>query len=101
MGSDGVVVHSPRLDDPPRLGKRREGHAHDGRTAADMLSGFAPGQILLGDRAYDSDGLRKAVAEQGAWANFKPLGHRINVQAFSAFLYRYRNLIERFFNSRP
>lgn len=78
--------------------KLTEGQAHDGRTAASLLSGLAPGQILLGDRAYDSDALRKAVADKGAWANFKPLAHRINVPAFSAFLYRYRNLIERFFN---
>ncbi|CAO4157383.1 DDE-Tnp-1 domain-containing protein [Methylorubrum extorquens] len=34
------------------------GQAHDGRSAADMLDGLGPGQILLGDRAYDSDALR-------------------------------------------
>jgi transposase len=78
--------------------KLSEGQAHDGRTAADMLTELGPGQILLGDRAYDSDELRKAVAERGAFANVKPLAHRINIPAFSAFLYRYRNLIERFFN---
>jgi transposase len=78
--------------------KLSEGQAHDGRTAADMLTGLGPGQILLGDRAYDSNGLRKSVADQGAWANVKPLAHRINTPAFSAFLYRYRNLVERFFN---
>lgn len=42
------------------------GQAHDGKSAADMLGGLGSGQILLADRAYDSDALRKAIAEQGA-----------------------------------
>jgi transposase len=49
--------------------KLTEGQAHDGRSAADMLAGLGPGQILLADRAYDSDALRKTMSEQGAWAN--------------------------------
>ena len=34
------------------------GQAHDGRSATDMLGGLGEGQVLLGDRAYDSDALR-------------------------------------------
>jgi transposase len=78
--------------------KLTEGQAHDGRSAADMLDGLGAGQILLADRAYDSDGLRTALAERGAWANVKPMPRRVNIPAFSPFLYRYRNLVERFFN---
>lgn len=78
--------------------KLTEGQAHDGRSAADMLDQIAAGQILLADRAYDSDALRNALAERGAWANVKPMPRRVNVPAFSPFLYRYRNLVERFFN---
>ena len=78
--------------------KLTEGQAHDGRSAADMLGNIGAGQILLADRAYDSDGLRNELAERGAWANVKPLARRINVPVFSRFLYRYRNLVERFFN---
>jgi transposase len=78
--------------------KLSEGQAHDGHSAADMLSGIGAGQILLADRAYDSDALRNAVAERKAWANIKPMPRRVNVPAFSPFLYRYRNLVERFFN---
>ncbi len=78
--------------------KLTEGQAHDGRSAADMLDEIAAGQVLLADRAYDSDALRNALAERGAWANVKPMPRRLNVPAFSAFLYRYRNLVERFFN---
>ena len=82
---------------PIRL-KLTEGKAHDGRSAADMVDGIGAGQILLADRAYDSDGLRVSLKERDAWANVKPMPNRKTVPAFSQFLYRYRNLVERFFN---
>jgi transposase len=78
--------------------KLTEGQAHDGRAAQDMLETLGPGDILLADRAYDSDATRQTVAERGAWANIKPMPNRKNVPAFSGFLYRYRNAVERFFN---
>lgn len=78
--------------------KLSEGQAHDGRSAADMLTNLADGQILLADRAYDSDALRANLAARGAWANVKPMPNRTNIPAFSRFLYRYRNLVERFFS---
>ena len=78
--------------------KLTEGQAHDGRSAADMLEAIGTGQILLADRAYDSDATRDELAERGAWANIKPLARRTTVPAFSSFLYRFRNLVERFFN---
>ena len=56
---------------PVRL-KLTEGQAHDGRSAADMLASLGPGQILMADRAYDSDALRHTMTTQGAWANIKP-----------------------------
>jgi transposase len=82
----------------PIVLKLTEGQAHDGRSADDMLSSLTAGNILLGDRAYDSDRLRQTLAERGAWANIKPMPNRKNSPPFSAFLYRYRNLAERFFN---
>ncbi len=63
-----------------------------------MLGALGTGQILLGDRAYDSDALRASMAERGAWANIKPIPGRVNRPAFSPFLYHLRNLVERFFN---
>lgn len=78
--------------------KLSEGQAHDGRSAADMLGNLANGQILLADRAYDSDVLRANLAARGAWANVKPMPNRKNIPTFSRFLYRYRNLVERFFS---
>ncbi|ONF46443.1 transposase [Methylobacterium radiotolerans] len=82
--------------------KITEGQAHDGRAAADMLGDLGTGQILLGDRAYDSDVLRTRMAEQGAWANVKPMPNRKRVPTFSPFLYKYSNLysnlVERLFS---
>ena len=78
--------------------KLTEGQAHDGRSAADMLDTVGEGQTLLADRAYDSDALRAAMTDRGAWANIKPMPNRVNVPAFSRWLYRSRNLVERFFN---
>jgi transposase len=78
--------------------KLSEGQAHDGRSAADMLDTVGPGQTLLADRAYDSDALRQSLANRGASANVKPMPHRVNIPPFSPYLYRFRNLVERFFN---
>ena len=57
-----------------------------------MLETLTQGTILLADRAYDSNLLRDT------WANVKPMPHRLNPPDFSPFLYRHRNLVERFFN---
>jgi transposase len=78
--------------------KLTPGQAHDGRSAPDMLGGLGEGQILLADRGYDSDALRKSLASQGAWGNIKPMPNRVNGPAFSAYLYRFRNLVECFIN---
>jgi transposase len=82
----------------PIMLKLTEGQAHDGRSAADLLATVGEGQILVADRGYDSDALRAAVTSRGAWANIKPMPHRVNIPVFSQWLYRYRNLVERFFN---
>jgi len=78
--------------------KLTAGQAHDGRSAADMLDTLGDGDVLLAERAYDSDALRLEMAARGAWANIKPMPTRKRRPASSAFLYRYRNLVERFFN---
>jgi len=78
--------------------KLSAGQAHDGKSAEGMLDCLGAGQILLADRAYDSDALRAAMAKRGAFANIKPMPGRVHIPTFSAFLYRYRNLVERYFN---
>jgi transposase len=82
----------------PVVLKITPGQAHDGRSAADMLDGLGEGQILLADRAYDSDAMREDLAERGAWACVKPMPNRKNIPAFSSFLYRYRHKVECFFS---
>ncbi|HUW79814.1 MAG TPA: IS5 family transposase [Acidocella sp.] len=78
--------------------KLTEGQAHDGRSAQDMLQTVQAGHTLLADRAYDSDALREALVKRGATANVKPMPGRKNIPAFDRFLYRSRNMVERFFN---
>lgn len=78
--------------------KLTPGQAHDGKSAADLLDTIGEGDVLLADRAYDSDALRIEMEARGAWANIPPMPGRKRRPPFSAFLYRFRNLIERFFN---
>jgi transposase len=54
--------------------------------------------MLLADRGYDADWIRALAREQGAWANIPPKRHRNEAICFSPYLYRARNLVERFFN---
>jgi transposase len=74
------------------------GEAHDNRLAAKLLSRLKSGSMLLADRGYDADWIRKLVRQHGAWANIPPRNNRKEVLSFSPYLYRARNLVERFFN---
>jgi transposase len=74
-----------------------EGQASDCRQADLALEAVPKGSIFLADKAYDSGPLRDALAAQGSFANIPAMRHRRQSFPFSAFLYRYRNLIERFF----
>nr|WP_148203887.1 IS5 family transposase [Nitrobacter winogradskyi] len=75
-----------------------EGQAHDGRSAQDMIDTVERGDVLLADRAYDSNALRQTLAARGARANVKPMPNRVAALQFNRRLYRKRNLVERFFN---
>ena len=54
--------------------------------------------MLLADRGYDADWIRAFVATKGALANIPPRCNRREPICFSLYLYRARNLVERFFN---
>lgn len=82
---------------PIRL-KLTAGQAPDGRSAADMLDGVGAGQMLLADRAYDSDALHALMAERGAVANIRLMPGRKRPPPFDRSAYCKRNLVERFFN---
>ena len=75
-----------------------EGQAYDGHSAEALLDRLEEGATLLADRAYDADAIRDAVGARGAWANIPPMPHRRNRPVFSRFVYRSRNLVERFSN---
>jgi transposase len=90
-----VVVDGNGL--PLRLGITA-GQAHDNRLCSRLLIGLAPRTMLLADRGYDARWIRALVNEQGAWANIPPKRNRRDPICFSPYLYRARNLIERFFN---
>ncbi len=74
------------------------GETHDNRLCSVLLSELCPQTMLLADRGYDADWIRMLVSEQGAWANIPPKRNRKEVICFSPYLYRARNLVERFFN---
>jgi transposase len=82
---------------PLRLGLT-PGEAHDNRLCPILLSNLRPRTMLLADRGYDADWIRALVSQQGAWANIPPKRNRKEAICFSPYLYRSRNLVERFFN---
>lgn len=53
---------------------------------------------MLADKAYDADRIRASLREKGAFANIPPKSNRRSKPYFSTWLYRERNLIERFFS---
>lgn len=74
------------------------GQAGDAPVATELLEDLAPRATLIADRAYDTDAIRALAAERGAWANIPPRVIRKGSFAFSPWVYRQRNLVERFFN---
>ena len=74
------------------------GEAHDDRLAGEPLCRLKSGTMLLADRGYDADWIRTLVHQHGAWANIPPRSNRKEALSFSPYLYRTRNLVERFFN---
>lgn len=74
------------------------GEAHDNRLVTTLLSGLKSGAMLLADRGYDADWIRTLASRYGAWANIPPKRNRREPICFSPYLYRARNLVERFFN---
>ena len=52
----------------------------------------------LAGRGYDAEWIRALAAKKGTWANIPPRRNRAEPICFSPYLYRARNLVERFFN---
>lgn len=82
---------------PIRLGLTG-GQAYDNRLCPTLLVSLPRDARLLADRGYDADWIRAFVAERGASANIPPKRNLKGPICFSPYLYRDRNLVERFFN---
>jgi len=74
------------------------GHAHDLTAANELLEDLPSGVMLLADKAYDADWLREKLRTKRSWANIPPKSNRKRPLVFSPWLYKKRNLIERFFS---
>jgi transposase len=74
------------------------GQAADCPAAAHLLGRLRKGAILLADKAYDADWLRRSIESTGAAPNIPSKTNRRWKACFSKTLYRERNRIERFFN---
>ncbi|GGD37332.1 hypothetical protein GCM10011335_45180 [Aureimonas glaciei] len=72
--------------------------AGDAPIATRLLEAVVPGATVLADKAYDTDGIRAFLSDGGAWPNIPPRSTRKATFSFSRWVYRQRNLIERFFN---
>ena len=67
-------------------------------TAADTLLEHMPAtSILLGDKGYDTNAVRRTIEQRGTTPNIPPHNNRLGKNCFSPVLYRDRNAIERMF----
>ncbi|WP_109446791.1 IS5 family transposase [Azospirillum sp. TSH64] len=82
---------------PVRL-RLTAGQVADCIEADALTEDLGEGAILLADKGYDSNAIRTKAAERKAWANIPPKTNRKGSFVFSSWLYRQRNLVERFFN---
>lgn len=73
------------------------GQAADCRAAEILLNGLPPHTLVLADRAYDTNAIRRQIEDQGAVPNIPSKRTRRWKSCFSPVLYRGRNAIERMF----
>ena len=74
------------------------GNDHDSTHAVEILSKVdIEGSNILGDRAYDTDGVLEYIGEQGAIAVIPSKANRIVQRDCDWWLYKERHLVECFF----
>jgi transposase len=73
------------------------GQVHDILQAEDLIRDL-PFDKLLGDKGYDSDHFRARIAQAGGEAVIPSIPARSLAIPYDKFIYRERNLVERFFN---
>jgi transposase len=79
----------------PRLILLTAGNASDAATAPALLAALGPFRRLVADRGYDSDAIRRLIAERGAEAVIPPSSPRVRQIPYDPIAYRQRNLVER------
>lgn len=71
------------------------GNASDAATAPTILAALGPFRRLIADRGYDSDAIRRLIAQRGAEAVIPPSSPRVRQIPYDRTAYRLRNLVER------
>jgi len=74
------------------------GQTNDCKPALDLLADLEAGAVLLADKAYDTEAIRRFADQKKAWANIPPRKNRKDRFIFNKWVYRQRNIVERFFN---
>ena len=72
------------------------GQRHDSVGVAPLLCGIAL-DALIGDKAFDSDCLRAELNERGTLAVIPPNASRAGTIPYDREMYKWRHLIENFF----
>jgi transposase len=84
------------LGNPVEL-KLTPGQAHDVRMADALVEGHEP-ENLIADKGFDSQAFVNHLKEQGIKVVIPPRSNRTTPRDYDAFLYKERNLVERFIN---
>ena len=73
------------------------GQVHDILQAEDLITGLSFDK-LLADKSFDSDRFRVRLAQAGAEAVIPSISARSRAIPYDRWVYRERNVVERFFN---
>jgi transposase len=74
------------------------GNDHDITCAEVLLKGLEPRAVVIADKGYDADSVRRCIRDQGAIPNIPNRSNRKKKYRWKKAVYRQRNLVERFFN---
>jgi len=84
-------------DGKPLVLALTEGQVSDVKGADLVLDDLPEAEVLIGDKGYDSDKLRKALRERGIEPCIPGRSNRKEPIEYDKELYKQRNLIERLF----
>ena len=74
------------------------GQVHDACEAEALIAAIPEAATLLGDKGYDSTAVRGAAAAKNDWSNIPNRSNSKQRFEFSPWLYRQRDVVERFSN---